>query len=187
MRDSTEQEFIDTSENQFSNSEEYIQYIKEDLYAQIELRERMASGLFFLICQVGSTSISWLLFSLQVTISIIIVFSLIVSCLPAIADIKESIEFSASSKGWEVSAKNALPVTFKFVVGGLIGRQGIQEILLLTQKTEENINQTYAEIAKHENPNAFVIPSNAIQLSLLVVLSVLVVGFVAQRRKSRFD
>ncbi|MFM6310566.1 MAG: hypothetical protein ACKPGB_20345, partial [Dolichospermum sp.] len=57
----------------------------------------------FLACQFSSCSLSWLLFQLQVTLSIIQLASFCVSCLPGLIDVGDSFNFSISSESWEFS------------------------------------------------------------------------------------
>ncbi len=81
----------------------YLSRIEAKLYQDIEARKRIDSGLLFIACQFSSCSLSWLLFDLQVTLSIIQLASFCVSCLPGLIDFGDSFNFSISSESWEFS------------------------------------------------------------------------------------
>ncbi|MFM6255110.1 MAG: hypothetical protein ACKPEQ_39275, partial [Dolichospermum sp.] len=55
-------------ENPASHGEtvRYLAHVENKLYADIQSRKRIDSGLLFLACQFSSCSLSWLLFQLQV-------------------------------------------------------------------------------------------------------------------------
>ncbi|MFM5959912.1 MAG: hypothetical protein ACKOQ2_22580, partial [Dolichospermum sp.] len=44
----------------------YLTHVENKLYADIQARKRIDSGLLFIACQFSSCSLSWLLFQLQV-------------------------------------------------------------------------------------------------------------------------
>ncbi|MFM6218800.1 MAG: hypothetical protein ACKPDM_00300, partial [Dolichospermum sp.] len=81
----------------------YLTHVENKLYADIQARKRIDSGLLFLACQFSSCSLSWLLFQLQVTLSIIQLASFCVSCLPGLIDFGDSFNFSINSESWEFS------------------------------------------------------------------------------------
>ncbi|MFM6670253.1 MAG: hypothetical protein ACKPJO_09010 [Dolichospermum sp.] len=81
----------------------YLTHVENKLYADIQARKRIDSGLLFLACQFSSCSLSWLLFNLQVTLSIIQLASFCVSCLPGLIDVGDSFNFSINSESWEFS------------------------------------------------------------------------------------
>ncbi|MFM6254242.1 MAG: hypothetical protein ACKPEQ_34720, partial [Dolichospermum sp.] len=60
----------------------YLSHVESKLYADLQARKHIDSGLLFIACQFSSCSLSWLLFQLQVTLSIIQLASFCVSCLP---------------------------------------------------------------------------------------------------------
>jgi hypothetical protein len=76
----------------------YLSHIENKIYADIERRKRIDSGLLFIACQFSSCSLSWLLFNLQVTLSIIQLASFCISCLPGLIDFGDSFSFSISSE-----------------------------------------------------------------------------------------
>jgi hypothetical protein len=76
----------------------YLATIENKLYQDIQNRKRIDSGLLFLACQFSSCSLSWLLFNLQVTLTIIQVSSAVVSLLPGLIDVGDSFSFSGSSR-----------------------------------------------------------------------------------------
>lgn len=93
----------DEEEQQQINQEtvRYLTHIEQKLYADIQTRKRIDSGLLFLACQISSCSLSWLLFQLQVTLAIIQVSSAVVSLLPGLIDVGDGFNFSLSSESWE--------------------------------------------------------------------------------------
>ncbi|MFM6199436.1 MAG: hypothetical protein ACKPE1_09890, partial [Dolichospermum sp.] len=74
----------DSTDNLAGETTRYLSHVESKLYADIQARKRIDSGLLFLACQFSSCSLSWLLFQLQVTLSIIQLASFCVSCLPGL-------------------------------------------------------------------------------------------------------
>ena len=99
----------------------YLQHIESKLYADIKARKRIDSGLLFLSCQVGSASLAWLLFSLQISISIILAMSMILALLPGLIDCGESFHFELSSEHWSLSHAKPLVALGKLAIGGVTG------------------------------------------------------------------
>jgi hypothetical protein len=85
---------LDSEETpQQGDTTRYLVHIENKLYADIQARKRIDSGLLFLACQISSCSLSWLLFHLQVTLAIIQVASAVVSLLPGLIEVGDSFSF----------------------------------------------------------------------------------------------
>ncbi|MFM6371502.1 MAG: hypothetical protein ACKPGN_25330, partial [Dolichospermum sp.] len=61
----------DSTDNLAGETTRYLNHVESKLYQDIQARKRIDSGLLFIACQFSSCSLSWLLFQLQVTLSII--------------------------------------------------------------------------------------------------------------------
>lgn len=147
----------------------YLSNIENKLYEDIAARKRIDSGLLFLACQISSCSLSWLLFNLQVTLTIIQVSSAVVSLLPGLIDVGDSFSFSISSESWEFSlGQKPLIGIIKLLIGGTVSLQGTAKITKEINNTYSQISQTYQEIRSSEGLS-FQLPD--ITLSLLIVLS----------------
>ncbi len=152
-----------------SETARYLNHIESKLYADIQARKRIDSGLLFLACQFSSCSLSWLLFNLQVTLSIIQLASFCVSCLPGLIDFGDSFSFSISSESWEFSlGQKPLIGIIKLSIGIGASWQGTAKISKEVGNTYSQINQTYQEIKISEGFN-FQLPD--IGFSLLLALS----------------
>ncbi|WP_413176475.1 hypothetical protein [Anabaena azotica] len=147
----------------------YLNHIETKLYADIQTRKRIDSGLLFLACQFSSCSLSWLLFNLQVTLSIIQVASAVVSLLPGLIDVGDSFSFSLSSESWEFSlGQKPLIGIIKLLIGGAVSMQGTSKITSEIIATQSQISQTYNEIRSSEGLS-FQLPN--VGFSLLIGLS----------------
>ncbi|WP_071192607.1 hypothetical protein [Trichormus sp. NMC-1] len=129
----------------------YLNHIETKLYADIQTRRRIDSGLLFIACQFSSCSLSWLLFNLQVTLSIIQVTSAVVSLMPGLVDMGDSFNFSLSSESWEFSlGQKPLVGLIKLIIGGAVSMQGTSKITAEIINTQSQIAQTYNEIRSSE-------------------------------------
>jgi len=147
----------------------YLSHIENKIYADIERRKRIDSGLLFIACQFSSCSLSWLLFNLQVTLSIIQLASFCVSCLPGLIDFGDSFSFLISSESWEFSLGNKpLIGIIKLAIGIGVSWNGTAKISKEVASTYAEINQTYQEIKSSEGLS-FQLPD--IGFSLLLALS----------------
>jgi len=147
----------------------YLTHIENKLYQDIQARKRIDSGLLFLACQFSSCSLSWLLFQLQVTLSIIQLASFCVSCLPGLVDMGDSFNFSISSESWEFSlGQKPLIGIVKLGIGIGVSWQGTAKISKEVATTYAEINQTYQEIRSSEGLS-FQLPSPG--MSLLIGIS----------------
>ncbi|MFM5892479.1 MAG: hypothetical protein ACKOQS_30010, partial [Dolichospermum sp.] len=155
----------------------YLSHVESKLYADIQARKRIDSGLLFIACQFSSCSLSWLLFQLQVTLSIIQLASFCVSCLPGLIDVGDSFNFSISSESWEFSlGQKPLVGLIKLSIGIGVSWQGTAKITKEITNTYAQINQTYQEIKSTDGFN-FQLPSMG--MSLLIALSgVVLLGIV---------
>lgn len=151
------------------NTANYLQKMEAKLYADIEARKRIDSGLLFLSCQVGSASLAWLLFSLQISISIILAMSMILALLPGLIDCGESFHFELSSERWSLSHAKPLVALGKLAIGGVIGWNSTQKIVTEVKFTEIQIQQTYSEIKSAQNTNNFTIPSGVLMPVIFVL------------------
>ncbi|MFM6224237.1 MAG: hypothetical protein ACKPDM_28435 [Dolichospermum sp.] len=154
----------------------YLSHVESKLYADIQARKRIDSGLLFIACQFSSCSLSWLLFQLQVTLSIIQLASFCVSCLPGLIDVGDSFNFSISSESWEFSlGEKPLVGIVKLGIGVTVSWNSTAKITKEISSTYAQINETYQEIRSSEGFN-FQLPSMGI--SLLVGLSAIaLIGF----------
>ncbi|MBD2296864.1 hypothetical protein H6G06_26155 [Anabaena sphaerica FACHB-251] len=162
---------LDSEESTQINQEtvRYLSRIEAKLYQDIEARKRIDSGLLFIACQFSSCSLSWLLFELQVTLSIIQLASFCVSCLPGLIDFGDSFNFSISSESWEFSlGQKPLVGIIKLAIGIGVSWQGTTKISTEVANTYAQINQTYQEIRSAEGLS-FQLPNMG--LSLLIGLS----------------
>ncbi|MFM6247686.1 MAG: hypothetical protein ACKPEQ_00815, partial [Dolichospermum sp.] len=155
----------------------YLTHVENKLYADIQARKRIDSGLLFLACQISSCSLSWLLFNLQVTLSIIQLASFCVSCLPGLIDVGDSFNFSISSDSWEFSlGQKPLIGVIKLAIGVTVSWNSTAKITKEITNTYAQINQTYQEIKSTDGFN-FQLPSMG--MSLLIALSgVVLLGIV---------
>ncbi|MFM6473100.1 MAG: hypothetical protein ACKPGH_06270, partial [Dolichospermum sp.] len=98
-------------------------------------------------CQFSSCSLSWFLFNLQVTLSIIQLASFCVSCLPGLIDVGDSFNFSISSESWEFSlGEKPLIGVIKLAIGVTVSWNSTAKITKEITNTYAQINQTYQEI-----------------------------------------
>ena len=147
----------------------YLTHIENKIYADIERRKRIDSGLLFIACQFSSCSLSWLLFQLQVTLSIIQLASFCVSCLPGLIDFGDSFNFSISSDSWEFSLGNKpLVGIVKLGIGIGVSWQGTAKISKEVVNTYSEIQKTYSEIRSSDGFN-FQLPD--VSMTLLIALS----------------
>ncbi|AFZ61320.1 hypothetical protein H6G54_21190 [Anabaena cylindrica FACHB-243] len=147
----------------------YLTHIENKLYADIQARKRIDSSLLFLACQISSCSLSWLLFNLQVTLTIIQVASAVVSLLPGLIDVGDSFNFSISSDSWEFSLGNKpLIGIVKLAIGGAVSFSGTSKITSEIIQTKQAIAQTYQEIRSSDGLS-FQLPDMG--FSLLIALS----------------
>jgi hypothetical protein len=115
------------------------------------------------------------LFQLQITLSVIQVFSAVLSLLPGLIDVGDSFNFSINSESWEFSlGEKPLVGIVKLAIGGITTWQGTSKISLEVAETKKNINLTYQEIRDKEGLS-FQLPMPEIGISILIAL----IGIVA--------
>ncbi|MFM6912829.1 MAG: hypothetical protein ACKPKT_07850 [Dolichospermum sp.] len=154
----------------------YLSHVESKLYADIQARKRIDSGLLFIACQFSSCSLSWLLFNLQVTLSIIQLASFCVSCLPGLIDFGDSFNFSISSESWEFSlGQKPLIGVIKLAIGVTVSWNSTAKITKEISSTYAQINETYQEIKSSEGLN-FQLPSMGISL-LIGLGAIALIGF----------
>ncbi|MFM6081243.1 MAG: hypothetical protein ACKPCI_22490 [Dolichospermum sp.] len=155
----------------------YLSHVESKLYQDIQARKRIDSGLLFIACQFSSCSLSWLLFQLQVTLSIIQLASFCVSCLPGLIDFGDSFNFSISSESWEFSlGQKPLVGLIKISIGIGVSWQGTAKITKEITNTYAEINQTYQEI-KSSDGLSFQLPDMGMSL-LIAISGVVLLGIV---------
>lgn len=152
----------------------YLQHIESKIYSDIEARKRIDSGLLFLSCQVGSASLAWFLFSLQISASLIIAVSSTIALLPGLIDCGESFNFELSSERWGIRHDKPLIALVKLGLGGVINWHGTSQILRDTWATEDGIKEVYSEIREAQNNNFFTMN----QQQSLPVIGGLIAGIV---------
>ncbi|MFM6010733.1 MAG: hypothetical protein ACKO99_08855 [Dolichospermum sp.] len=154
----------------------YLSHVESKLYADIQARKRIDSGLLFIACQFSSCSLSWLLFQLQVTLSIIQLASFCVSCLPGLIDMGDSFNFSINSESWEFSlGEKPLIGVIKLAIGVTVSWNSTAKITKEISSTYAQINETYQEIKSSEGLN-FQLPSMGISL-LIGLGAIALIGF----------
>ncbi len=171
---------LDSEESTQVNQEtvRYLSHIESKLYADIQARKRIDSGLLFIACQFSSCSLSWLLFELQVTLSIIQLASFCVSCLPGLIDFGDSFNFSISSESWEFSlGQKPLVGVVKLVIGSVVSFQGTAKITSEVVQTQQAIAQTYEEIRSSEGLS-FQLPN----MGLSVLIGLTAVALIAMKQ-----
>jgi hypothetical protein len=174
-------EDIDQEDNSHLQGEtvRYLNHIENKLYADIQARKRIDSGLLFLACQISSCSLAWLLFQLQITLSIIQLASFCVSCLPGLIDFGDSFNFSISSESWQFSLGNKpLVGVVKLGIGIGVSWQGTAKITKEINNTYSQIAQTYQEIRSSEGLS-FQLPD--VGLSLIIALSAIALLGLAKK------
>lgn len=171
---------IETDQEDSQLNQETVRYlsrIESKLYQDIEARKRIDSGLLFIACQFSSCSLSWLLFELQVTLSIIQLASFCVSCLPGLIDFGDSFNFSLSSESWEFSlGEKPLVGIIKLAIGGVVSWNSTARITKEISNTYAEINATYNEIKSSEGLS-FQLPSMGASL-LIGVGAVALLGLL---------
>ncbi|MFM6473931.1 MAG: hypothetical protein ACKPGH_10585 [Dolichospermum sp.] len=167
----------DSTDNLAGETTRYLNHVESKLYADIQARKRIDSGLLFLACQISSCSLSWLLFQLQVALTIIQVSSAVVSLLPGLIDVGDSFNFSISSDSWEFNlGQKPLIGIVKLAIGGAVSFSGTSKITSEIIQTKQAIAQTYQEI-KSSDGLSFQLPDMG--MSLLIALSgVVLLGIV---------
>ncbi|WP_071192424.1 hypothetical protein [Trichormus sp. NMC-1] len=168
---------LDSEESPEINQEtvRYLSHIESKLYADIQARKSIDSGLLFIACQFSSCSLSWLLFDLQVTLSIIQLASFCVSCLPGLIDFGDSFNFSISSESWEFSlGQKPLVGIIKLAIGFTVSWNSTARITKEITNTYTQINQTYQEIKSSEGLS-FQLPSMGASI-LIIIASLLLIG-----------
>jgi hypothetical protein len=173
----------DNSEGINQNTAKYLQHIEAKLYADIQARQRIDSGLLFLSCQVGSASLAWFLFSLQISISIILAMSMILALLPGLIDCGESFHFELSSERWSLSHAKPLVAVGKLAIGGVFGWNSTRKIVTEVKLTESQIQQTYTEIKLAQHTNAFAIPQGV----LIAVGGLLLIWMVIMSARKKLN
>jgi hypothetical protein len=157
-------------ENLPKETSRYLTHVEQKLYDDILNRKRIDAGLLFLACQISSCSLSWVLFQLQITLSVIQVFSAVLSLLPGLIDVGDSFNFSINSESWEFSlGEKPLVGIVKLAIGGITTWQGTSKISLEVAETRKNINLTYQEIRDKEGLS-FQLPMPEIGVSILIAL-----------------
>ncbi|MEY3255224.1 MAG: hypothetical protein RLZZ29_355 [Cyanobacteriota bacterium] len=152
----------------------YLSHIENKIYADIERRKRIDSGLLFIACQFSSCSLSWLLFQLQVTLSIIQLASFCVSCLPGLIDFGDSFNFSINSDSWSFDlGQKPLVGIVKLGIGIGVSWQGTAKISKEVAHTYSEINRTYQEIRSSDGFN-FQLPDMGMSLLIGISCAVLI-------------
>ncbi|MFM6133645.1 MAG: hypothetical protein ACKPCP_05650 [Sphaerospermopsis kisseleviana] len=165
----------DSNDNLQGETTRYLNHIETKLYADIQARKRVDSGLLFIACQFSSCSLSWLLFDLQVTLSVIQLASFCVSCLPGLVELGDSFNFSLSSESWEFSlGQKPLVGIVKLAIGFTVSWNSTTRITQEITNTYSEIAQTYQEIRSREGLS-FQLPNIGTSV-LVVVAALLLIG-----------
>lgn len=168
----------DTSAGINPDTARYLKHIESKLYDDIQSRKRIDNCLLFLACQVGSSSLAWLLFTLQISISLIMAVSMVCALLPGLIDAGESFNFELSSERWSVSHNKPLIALGKLLIGGVINWHSTSQILRDNWATEDAIKATYTEIREAQstkffniNQQDFILPSTGILTGIILAIA----------------
>lgn len=165
-----------------SETVRYLTTVENKLYDDIILRKRIDSGLFFLAMQVSSCSISWVLFHLQVTLSIIQLVSFCVSCLPGLMDVGDGFGFSLSSESWEFTlGQKPMVGVIKLGIGIGVSLNGTAKISKEILNTRNEIRITYKEIQDNNN---WQVPNMEISL-LVTFVGIALLGIIKKITMTR--
>lgn len=179
---SEEEEEENSGENLPKETSRYLAHVEQKLYEDIIARKRIDAGLLFLACQISSCSLSWVLFQLQIALSVIQVFSAVLSLLPGLIDVGDSFNFSINSESWEFSlGEKPLVGIVKLAIGGITTWQGTSKITNSVMETRQAINKTYEEIRDAEGLS-MQLPMPEIAISLLI--AVVGIGLIGIIKKS---
>ena len=179
---SEEEEEEGSGENLPKETSRYLAHVEQKLYEDIIARKRIDAGLLFLACQISSCSLSWVLFQLQIALSVIQVFSAVLSLLPGLIDVGDSFNFSINSESWEFSlGEKPLVGIVKLAIGGITTWQGTSKITNSVMETRQAINKTYEEIRDAEGLS-MQLPMPEIAISLLI--AVVGIGLIGIIKKS---
>lgn len=177
--------YQDEPEEQQPNQEtiRYLARMEEKLYADIEARKRIDSGLLFLACQISSCSIAWLLFQMQVTLSIIQVSGAVVALLPGLIDVGDGFNFSLSSESWEFTlGQKPLIGIIKLSIGAAVSWNGTGSIAREILITNQGIAETYQEIRSSEGLS-YQLPNVGVSLAI-AALTIGLIGFIKKGFKN---
>ena len=179
---SEEEEEESSGENLPKETSRYLAHVEQKLYEDIIARKRIDAGLLFLACQISSCSLSWVLFQLQIALSVIQVFSAVLSLLPGLIDVGDSFNFSINSESWEFSlGEKPLVGIVKLAIGGITTWQGTSKITNSVMEIRQAINKTYEEIRDAEGLS-MQLPMPEIAISLLI--AVVGIGLIGIIKKS---
>ena len=122
------------------------------------------------------------MFQLQIALSVIQVFSAVLSLLPGLIDVGDSFNFSINSESWEFSlGEKPLVGIVKLAIGGITTWQGTSKITNSVMETRQAINKTYEEIRDAEGLS-MQLPMPEIAISLLI--AVVGIGLIGIIKKS---
>lgn len=178
------EEFDNSDENNSAevnpDTARYLQHVERKLYDDIKSRKLIDNSLLFLACQIGSSSLAWLLFSLQISTSLIMAVSISCALLPGLIDAGETFYLDTSGERWNFFHKNPTIAISKLIIGGVINWHSTNQILRDAWATEDAIKATYVEIKNAENKttDAFQISINRQDalsvVGLLVVIALII-------------
>jgi hypothetical protein len=174
-----ELDILDATEEQENTSEttRYLSHIENKLYADIQTRKRIDSGLLFIACQFSSCSLSWLLFDLRVTLSIIQVAAVVVSLTPGLIDIGDGFNFSLSSESWNFTlGEKPLVGVVKLAIGATVTWNSTARITQEVITTQANISEIYEQIRSREGLS-FQLPNTGIAVLVALAAIALLAGF----------
>ena len=164
----------------------YLAHIERKLYEEIAARKRLDSGVLFLVCQLGSVSLSWFLFTLQISISLIVATCIICALLPGLIDAGESFNFELSSERWELRHDKPLIALCKLGIGGVISWHSTRKISTAVVQTNLAIKDTYAEIRTAESLGEG-FQFQGLELLLAVVVGLGLIAFNSLKNKGNSD
>lgn len=176
----SETEDTETEDNQTdARLVRYLDSVEQDLYQAIEARKLIDSGLLFLSCQFFSLSLSWFLFSIQLSLGLIIAFSSLVALLPGLKSASE-LTFKINKELWEIRHPSPISAIAKLGLGCVFSYYGNREILKEVWATEKNFKETYSEIQEFQKQNVKPIDSglwNAGSILVLAAIGVWVIKY----------
>lgn len=178
----------DNSNKEYSDRETttYLNELEAELYKSVQTRSRIDYGLLFVSCQLSSVSISWLLYSLQVSLLPICLVSALVAATPGLISVTDTFgNFSINSERWELELKEKPLAGFvKLGVGLLTAYAGNSKIIKLETDSKIAIAQAYTQIKSHQPQHyTFTLPTD----SGIILVCLMGVGALVLKVRSLFN
>ena len=156
-------------------TQNYLQEVEAELYKTAKIRSKVDGGLLFVSCQVSSVSMSWFLYSLQVSLVPCCVIASTIALLPGLITISDTFGFSISSEQWDTQiGDKPLVGIIKLGLGILTSYCGNSRIAKLETDSKFAIAQAYEQIKAHNHQNySLTVP---LDFGILTVCVLTIVG-----------